>query len=377
MQGEARDATRTGTRRAGCGGAGCGGAACLPGSGDGGGLPGSGDGGGLPGSGGGGGLPGSGGAVCPPESWSGLAAAAGLASGWASLASLVGSQAPWLSAPPPARPGLCAACRIPVPGGNARCYPCAQHAETLPGLLADAVVPICYAVKGSEHARNLWLYKSGRPAAGAARAAIRALLVVFLRDHGRCVWHAAGMTRPTHLAVVPSGRGRRRPHPLLALAAPCITLPLAGIDLRLGDEPGTRELDADRFRAAPADGADVLLLDDTWTTGASAQSACAALRLAGARSVAIVVVGRHVAPAALSLTGPARPRLAAKAARPVVWPAGGVPGSAAGGEPGSAADGEPGSAAAATAIAADRVRAAMPFRPGLCAVHARAAAGDQ
>ena len=330
MHGEAREAARTGSRRAGC-------------------------------------PPDPGAAGCPQgpggvaESRSGLATAGGVPSGWASLASLVRSQAPRLSAPPPARSGLCAACRIPVPAGNARCYPCALHAETLPGLLADAVVPICFAVKGSEHARNLWLYKSGRPGAGAAGAAIRALLVVFLRGHGRCVWRAAGMIMPTHLAVVPSCRGRRRPHPLLALASPCIRLPLTGIDLRLGDEPRARELDADRFRAAPADGADVLLLDDTWTTGASAQSACAALRLAGARSVAIVVVGRHVAPAALSLAGPARPWPAARAGRPVAWPASVAAGSA----------------AAATAIAAARVQAAMPFRPGLCAVHACATAGDQ
>ena len=243
-------------------------------------------------------------------------------SGWESLAGLVRRQAPQLSAPPPARRGLCAACRIPVPAANARCYPCGLHAETLPGLLADVVVPVCYAVKGSEHARNLWLYKSGRPGAGPARAAIRALLVVFLREHGQCVWRAAGMTMPTHLAVVPSGRGRCRPHPLQALAGPCLALPPAGLELRLRDEPGTRDLDADRFRAAPVPGADVLLLDDTWTTGASAQSACAALRLAGARSVAIVVLGRHVSAARL--------------------PA-----------------------------------AAMPFRPSRCTVHARAATGDQ
>ncbi len=266
-------------------------------------------------------------------------AGCGSPAGWDFLASSVRRLAPRLSAPPPAGGGLCAACRIPVPAGNARCYPCGLHAETLPGLLADAVVPICYAVKGSEHARNLWLYKSARPGAAAARAAIRALLVVFLRDHGRCVWRAAGMARPTHLSVVPSGRGRRRhPHPLQALAAPCLALPPAALDLRLRDEPGTRELDADRFRAAPLDGADVLLLDDTWTTGASAQSACAALRLAGARSVAIVVLGRHVHP------GTARPA------------------AAAGG---------------AAASAAGRAAAAMPFRPGLCAVHVQAAEDGQ
>jgi len=42
------------------------------------------------------------------------------------------------------------------------------------------------------------------------------------------------------------------------------------------------------------DGESVLLIDDTWTTGASAQSAAAALKAAGAGAVAAIVVGRHV-----------------------------------------------------------------------------------
>ncbi|MGB6573885.1 MAG: hypothetical protein WBF20_19585, partial [Trebonia sp.] len=44
-------------------------------------------------------------------------------------------------------------------------------------------------------------------------------------------------------------------------------------------------------------GTDVLLVDDTWVSGASAQSAAAALKAGGARRVALVVIGRHVDPA--------------------------------------------------------------------------------
>ena len=40
----------------------------------------------------------------------------------------------------------------------------------------------------------------------------------------------------------------------------------------------------------------MLLLDDTWVSGASAQSAAAALKQAGAGRVAVVVLGRHVNP---------------------------------------------------------------------------------
>src|ERR1700691_5990846 len=128
------------------------------------------------------------------------AGAAGAQAGWELLARSVRRQAPHLSAPPPGGHGLCAACRIPVRPGNIRCYQCRQHAETLPGLLADVVVPISYAVKGGEHARNLWLYKSARPGAGRAQAALRALLLVFRPAHATCVWRSAGMTGPACLA---------------------------------------------------------------------------------------------------------------------------------------------------------------------------------
>ena len=46
--------------------------------------------------------------------------------------------------------------------------------------------------------------------------------------------------------------------------------------------------------ANPAGAESVLLIDDTWTTGASAQSAAAALKAAGAEHVAAVVIGRHL-----------------------------------------------------------------------------------
>jgi hypothetical protein len=221
--------------------------------------------------------------------------------GWEPLRARVALLVPGLSAPPaaprPGAPPLCSACRGPAWPGCSRCYQCELQAECLGGLLPDVVVPIAYAVKGSEHARNLWLYKSGRPGSAAAAAALRALLVVFLRDHGPCAWRAAGMTAPTHLALVPSGRGRPGPHPLRSLTVPYLALPRAGLLLRSRDDQEIRDLNPDRFGAQRLPGARVVLLDDTWTSGASAASATAAFKLAGARSVAVVVLGRHVAAA--------------------------------------------------------------------------------
>jgi orotate phosphoribosyltransferase len=54
-------------------------------------------------------------------------------------------------------------------------------------------------------------------------------------------------------------------------------------------------LDPGRFRVPrPLTGAVILLLDDTWTSGGTAQSAAVTLKRAGARSVAVVVLGRHL-----------------------------------------------------------------------------------
>lgn len=191
--------------------------------------------------------------------------------------------------------GRCACCQGPSRASHARCFHCAQHAESAPGMLADAVAPVAYAPKGSRLARDLWLYKSGRPGSQDAAAALLGLLLVFLQDRGHRVWQRAGMPVPTHACVVPSGRDRPGPHPLRALVSGCIALPWVQLQPCEPGSPGDRALDPDRFFAPqPLPGAHVLLLDDTWTSGGSAQSAAVALKRAGARSVAVVVLGRHL-----------------------------------------------------------------------------------
>jgi hypothetical protein len=196
---------------------------------------------------------------------------------------------------PAGQPGVCAVCRGPAGPGFARCYQCGQHDLLGRGLLADAVVPISYAVKGTAFAAGLWRYKSWRPPDPAARTALLALLLTFLHDHGRCVWRHAGMPAPGRLAVVPTGCGRPGPHPLLEMAAPYLRLPVTGLVIRPGEQG--RDPNPDRFTAERIrPGASVLLLDDSWVSGASAQSAAAALKHAGARHVAVVVLGRHVDP---------------------------------------------------------------------------------
>jgi hypothetical protein len=187
-------------------------------------------------------------------------------------------------------------CRGPVAAGFSRCYQCELHWGLACGWLADAVMPIAYAVKGGQLAADLWRYKDGdRAAAERLRAALRD----FLRDHGPCAWRAAGMAAPPdQVAVVPSGQGRPGPHPLALLVASCVKLPAVPLSARVPDAPRGREIGLGWLRVGSAVvGERVLVVDDTWVSGGSAQSVAVALKLAGAARVVVVVLGRHVDPA--------------------------------------------------------------------------------
>jgi hypothetical protein len=192
----------------------------------------------------------------------------------------------------------CRTCRGPTPAGLARCYQCDLALNQAGELLADAVAPIGYAVRGGPLAGDLWRYKSDRAGAAESAARLREMLAGYLRDHGGSVWTAAGMAgSPQLAAVVPSGQGRSGGHPLLGLVRSCVDVPLVGLSVAPARAVHGRGVDPGWLRVdGIVAGADVLVVDDTWVSGGSAQSAAVALKLAGARRVAIIVIGRHVNP---------------------------------------------------------------------------------
>jgi predicted phosphoribosyltransferase len=120
-----------------------------------------------------------------------------------------------------------------------------------------------------------------------------------LDGHERCLAHAAGTNRFALVTTVPSGDQQRDDsHPLRAIVSE-IVAPTRNRHQRLlrrsDATAGPRAFDAEKFSATrPLHGEPVMLIDDTWTTGANAQSAAAALRNAGAGPVAAVVIGRHL-----------------------------------------------------------------------------------
>jgi hypothetical protein len=171
------------------------------------------------------------------------------------------------------------------------------------GLLADVVAPVGYAVRGGPLAADLRRYKGGRDHEESARARerLRESLAAFLAGQGPSVWRAAGMAAgPSAAAVVPSGQGRSGTHPLEELVRSCSgvpPVPLVRLAVRPSEVHG-RGVNG-RWVGVQGEvaGADVLVVDDTWVSGGSAQSVAVALKLAGARRVAVVVLGRHVNPA--------------------------------------------------------------------------------
>jgi hypothetical protein len=204
-------------------------------------------------------------------------------------------QLNYLRNPLPPGDGICRVCRSVAGSGYAICYPCSQHRAASGGQLIDVVVPIAYSIKGTQHAHNLIIYKADRPS-NQARYYIASLGAIFFVDHWACLTGAAGGSF-THVATVPSTKGRTGPHPLELILSRRTRLPAVAATPNLSYSSDDRDFHADRFTVdQPVPAARVLLLDDTWTTGARIQSLAHALKTAGAAAVVAVVLGRHVNP---------------------------------------------------------------------------------
>ncbi len=121
----------------------------------------------------------------------------------------------------------------------------------------------------------------------------------YLAAHERCLAQAAGVPEFEFVTTVPSSdRQRDHAHPLRRIVGDLVGQ-TRGRYLRAlrrsTQDVEPRTFDPDKFTATrPLDGSPVLLIDDTWTTGANARSAAAALKAAGAQTVAAVVIGRHL-----------------------------------------------------------------------------------
>jgi hypothetical protein len=190
-------------------------------------------------------------------------------------------------------PDVCSQC-FNLTDGYRRCYGCAHG-----GRFLDAMVPISYSVAGEQLHHALASYK--RLQGVIARRFALGLAAVLWRHlalHEGCLARAVAIPAFSLATSVPSSNlDRDAVHPLHDLVG--LVQPVQGRYERLlwrTDVPATpHEFNRHKYEAvADLTGHSILLLDDTWTMGANAQSAAAALKAAGAEHVAAVVIGRYV-----------------------------------------------------------------------------------
>ncbi|MFI7298128.1 hypothetical protein [Streptomyces sp. NPDC050121] len=194
--------------------------------------------------------------------------------------------------------GVCKVCRGTANAGYPTCRQCQQAGAILGAGLADAVVPVSLALKGEQYANELWRYKNATgPQRQYFRMGLAAVLWRFLAAHESCIANHCAVPGFGIVTTVPSTSGRDA-HPLRTMTAETVGATRDRYRDLLTPEPNAAALGRTpsraRYRSTALWGEDVLLIDDTWASGNHAQSASAALKAAGAGSVAIVVLGRHL-----------------------------------------------------------------------------------
>jgi hypothetical protein len=196
----------------------------------------------------------------------------------------------------------CTVCSRPVENGYQRCYQCKTHVES--GVrIADRVASVVYAAKPSASGKldqtytAMFGYKADRPR-DAHTQVVGSLLALGLAGHLECDVKLSGATN-FRWATVPSTQRTGREHPLRELVAKLFRD--SGLELVVTTAQGatkSRSLHPESFLVSSAIPASthVALIDDSWVTGANAQSAAAALKQAGGASVSILTIARVLDP---------------------------------------------------------------------------------
>jgi len=201
--------------------------------------------------------------------------------------------------PPPHGEGVCDVCHGAPNPGFSRCYSCEQTAAQVTHPV-ELVVPISlYEIPGPLH-HVLRNYKDGYTPElrRELRPRVTALLWRFLSAHEQCITDAAG-SGWTLVTSVPSSSSREGRHPLeraIGLAQPLAEQYQPTLERGDGPLDHNRASDTGYRVTTDVSGVDILLIDDTFTSGARIQSAASALALAGANVVAAVPIGRVINP---------------------------------------------------------------------------------
>jgi predicted amidophosphoribosyltransferase len=191
-------------------------------------------------------------------------------------------------------PGVCSRC-FDLISGPGRCYHCAQHARWV-----DVAAPVSYSIGGEQLHHALTTYKrlTGEPGRYFL-VGLAAVLWRHLDEHEGCLARAAGVNRFDVVTTVPSSDPDRWEAQALQQLVGTLVRPVREryerLLVRTSAAVAPHRFNLNKYEAIRAvGGRSVLLIDDTWTTGANAQSAAAVLKAAGAGPIAALVIGRYV-----------------------------------------------------------------------------------
>ncbi|MGW4328401.1 ComF family protein [Nocardia sp. NPDC004573] len=200
--------------------------------------------------------------------------------------------------------GICRVCRGPASDVD-YCGACREHRTAYGSLLADKTILLTYAqgnLPGGKHqsAHEVRAYKEG---VDLCRENLQLVIRSAVTLHHQCISAHLGWQWDS-LTFVPSQQRNGREPPVSMLANAVLTKltspPIMPTKFLLDTGPGIvvrhalvndRFIVPDRYRSA-VEGKNVLIVDDTWTTGASMQGAAIAVKDAGARTVTALCFDR-------------------------------------------------------------------------------------
>lgn len=193
----------------------------------------------------------------------------------------------------------CSYCYGAVGFGYAECFPCSTQVTR--EYRADCIAVGTYAEKGTQAYRHLYAYKSKREhptnLTSEPEGVVLSLLINALCYHRECMgdidgWSVIASLRPESVTSA-------REHPLHWLSS---RVPGLGESIDLCgtlDSRPKRSFDARNFNLpnpAQVNGRRILLIEDSYVSGANTASATGALRHAGAANVVVFTVARILDP---------------------------------------------------------------------------------
>ncbi len=203
---------------------------------------------------------------------------------------------------PSPSPSVCPRCCGPLGQNYALCPGCARIFAHAPTALRSRVVPLSSTLEEGPWYAQLVQYKQ---TARDAWPLLGGLVARFTEVHRSKIERLLG-GEATRLTVVPSKRGKRvRDQPLYRLLqedpelkAGVLPAPSALLE-HTGDVVPRQSYTPSAFRLAPrvkVDDDRIVLVEDSWTSGATAISAAGALLEAGAAQIIVLPIARLIRP---------------------------------------------------------------------------------